>query len=84
MTLEQGYTIPEVAKTYRMSVGQINKYIREGRVGFLRGERGTKVLLPEHVAQVKAAAEVKPHADIPAHLDGLGLSARSIARRRAG
>lgn len=84
MTLDQSYSLADVAAAYGVSEGQIQRLIRAGRVGFIRGARGSKRLLPDHVAQLREAVEVKPHSGIPAHLDGLGLSARSIARRRAG
>lgn len=81
--IEQSLSEAEVCVAMGVSRRQIAALIRDGRIGYSRGQRNTRRFFAEHVAQIRAALEVKPAAQVTDLTTIPGTTARGASRRRA-
>lgn len=83
MSLDESYSVADVADAFGMSEHQIATLIRAGKVGWYRGKRGQKRMLPEHIAELRAAIDMRvPEDPHLADLAAIGATSRSRAHRR--
>lgn len=78
--LPQTYSETDVLDAFGLSPEALDKLVKAGRVGYYIAKRQRRYL-PEHVAQIVAAIEVKP-AEMDNALMRIGVTGRA-ARRRA-
>lgn len=81
MTLPVSFSADEVNLALGTTARQLDRLVREGKVGFIRAGRSRRFLV-EHLEQIRAAIEVKPRAQAPEFTGFPGQSSRSIARHR--
>lgn len=79
MTLPQTFSEQDVIDAFGLSPAALDKLIRDGRVGYYVAKRRRR-FLPEHVAQIVAAIEVKPDA-VDNTLTRIGVTSRAARRR---
>lgn len=80
MTLPQTYSEQDVQEAFGLSPAALDKLVRDGKVGYYIAKRKRR-FLPEHVAQIVEAVEVKPAP--PDTLARIGVTGRAARRRRS-
>lgn len=80
MTLPQTYSEQDVYDAFNLSPAALDRLIKDGRVGYYLAKRRRR-FLPEHVAQIISAIEIKP-APATDSLTRIGVTSRAAARRR--
>lgn len=80
-SLPPSWSTAEVCAALHISPKALGRLIAAGRVGCYRAGRSRRYL-PEHVAQIVAALEVKPRAEAPDVLAQIGVTGRGAAMRR--
>lgn len=80
MTLPQTFSEQDVIDAFGLSPAALDRLVREGRVGYYTAKRKRR-FLPEHIAQIVAAIEVKP-APVDDVFSRIGVTGRSATRRR--
>lgn len=73
-------SMEEACEIFGCSADQILKLIKEGRVGYVKGQRRSRRFFREHLDQIKACLEFKPRE--PDIYDEIGLTHRSATIRR--
>lgn len=84
--IERPLTLREVCIHLRLGRDQLRKLVHSGQVGYVRIANNGWGFLPDHIAQIRDAIEVKPRPATAEPLIVPGMSPRSAAlrRRRAG
>lgn len=79
--LPQTWSAGEICEAFDLSPAALDRLISDGKVGYYIGKRA-KRFLPENVAQIRAAVEIKPKQDVD-DLSAIGVTRRGVARRRS-
>lgn len=79
--LPQTFSETEVLDAFGISPEALDKLVKSGRVGYYIAKRQRRYL-PEHIAQIVAAVEVKP-SEMDNALARIGVTGRAARRRSA-